>query len=90
MLKKVVRTLGYHPIAQIKFPDAMRMRKFTDMVNEREPLVDDIIGFMDGVSFPSECTDKRVKQNAYYNNHNCARKIPNPITTSIIVFVSIG
>jgi hypothetical protein len=31
------------------------MREFPDMVQEREPLVSDIIGFMDGVSFPAEC-----------------------------------
>ncbi len=66
MLKKVVQKLGYHPIAQVKFPDAVKMRKCLDMVQKRELLVDDIIGFMDSVSFLAECTDKLVKQNAYY------------------------
>jgi hypothetical protein len=32
------------------------MREYAAMVQLREPLVDDIIGFMDGVSFPAECT----------------------------------
>ncbi len=54
--------LRYHPIAQVKFLDAVTMKKFADMVLEREPLVSNIIGFMDGVSFPTECTDERVKQ----------------------------
>ena len=77
MLKKVVRKLRYHPILQIKFPDAVKMRKFADMVQEREPLVDDIIRFMDGVSFPSRCTDKCVKQNAYYCGYDCDTIVNN-------------
>ena len=32
MLKKVVRRLWSHPIAQVKFPDAAKMREFADMV----------------------------------------------------------
>jgi hypothetical protein len=56
MLNKVVRRLRSHPIAQVKYPDATtKMREFPDMVQEIEPLVSDIIGFMDGVSFPAEC-----------------------------------
>jgi hypothetical protein len=66
MLRKVVRRLRSHPITQVKFPDAAKMREFADMVQEREPLVGDIIGFMEGVSFSAECTDKRVEQNSYY------------------------
>jgi hypothetical protein len=53
MLKKVVRRLWSHPFAQVKFPDAAKMREFADMVQEQEPLVSDIIGFMDGISFPA-------------------------------------
>ncbi len=36
--------------AEVKFPSDAKMREFADMVQAREPLVDDIIGFMDGVS----------------------------------------
>jgi hypothetical protein len=32
MLRKVVRRLRSHPIAQVKFPNAPKMREFTDMV----------------------------------------------------------
>jgi hypothetical protein len=77
MLKKVVRKLRYHPIAQLKFPDATRMRKFADMVQEREPLVDDIIGFMDGVSFLFECTVECIEQNAYYCGYDCNMMVNN-------------
>jgi hypothetical protein len=62
ILKKVVWRLQSHPFAQVvKFPDAAKMREFADMVQEQEPLVSDIIGFMDGISFPAECTDEHVK-----------------------------
>jgi hypothetical protein len=47
------------------------MREFADMVQAREPLVDDIIGFMDSVSFPMECTSERVQQNAFYCGYDC-------------------
>ena len=77
MLKRVLWRLRYRPIAKIKFPDPAMMRKFADMVQEREPLVDNIIGFMDGVSFPSECTDERVEQNGYYSGYDCDMMVNN-------------
>lgn len=66
MLRKVVMALRDHPIARVRFPDEAKMRLFADMVQLREPSVNDIIGFMDGVSFPAECTDDKIEQNAYY------------------------
>jgi hypothetical protein len=51
MLKKVVRSLRGHPYARVKFPNGEKMREYANMVRMREPMVDDIIGFMDGVSF---------------------------------------
>ena len=77
MLKKVVRRLRSHPIAQVKLPDAAKMREFADMVQEREPQVSNIIGFMDGVSFPAECTDERVEQNSYYCGYDCDTMVNN-------------
>ncbi len=47
------------------------------MVQEREFRVDDIIGFMDGVSFPSKCTGERVDQNAYYCGYDCDTMVNN-------------
>ena len=49
MLKRVVRDLRSHPMARVQFPDEGKMRAFADQVQLREPSVDDIIGFMDGV-----------------------------------------
>jgi hypothetical protein len=64
MLKNVVRLLRGHPFARVKFPNGEKMREYTNIVRMREPMVDDIIGFMDGVSFSAECTENCVEQNA--------------------------
>jgi hypothetical protein len=58
LLCKVVRKLRNHPFAQVRFPHKHKMREYADMVQLREPEVDDINGFMDGVSFSYECTDE--------------------------------
>jgi hypothetical protein len=39
--------------------------------------VDNIIGFMDGVSFPAKCTDNRIAQNAMYCGYNCDTIVDN-------------
>jgi hypothetical protein len=66
MLKRMVQLLRDHPFARVRFPDDAKMRDFANMVQRREPMVDDIIGFLDGVLFPVQCTDKRIRQNAMY------------------------
>ncbi len=53
------------------------MREFADMVQAREPLVNDIIGFMDGVTFTMECTSERVQQNAFYCGYDCDTMVNN-------------
>jgi hypothetical protein len=40
-------------------------------------MVDDIIGFIDGVSFSAECTDDRVEQNAMYCGYHCDTMVNN-------------
>jgi hypothetical protein len=51
MLSKVVRKLWNHPFAQVWFPGNHKMREYADMVQQQEPEVDNVNGFMDGVSF---------------------------------------
>jgi hypothetical protein len=77
MLEKVVRLFWDHPFARVKFPNEEKMRQFADMVQLQEPAIGDIIGFMDGVSFHVECTDKCIKQNAFYCGYNCDTTINN-------------
>jgi hypothetical protein len=53
------------------------MRQFVNMVQLQEPTVSVIIGFMNGVLFPVECTDKRIKQNAFYCGYDCDVTVNN-------------
>ncbi len=39
--------------------------------------MDDIIGFMDGVSFPAECTDYCFIQSAMYCGYDCDMMVNN-------------
>ena len=77
MLRRTVRLLKGNPFAKVKFPSDAKMREFADMVQAREPLVDDIIGFMDGVSMPTQCTSERVEQNAFYCGYDCDTMVNN-------------
>jgi hypothetical protein len=77
MLKKTVWALRAHPFARVQFPNIEKMREYAAMVQVREPLVDDIIGFMDGVSFPTKCTDDRIEQNAMYCGYDCDTTVNN-------------
>ena len=53
------------------------MREFADMVKMRQSMVDNIIGFMDGVSFPVQCTEERLAQNAIYCGYDCNTMVNN-------------
>ncbi len=75
--EKVLRLLRGHPFARVRIPNRKKMREFADMVTMREPMVDGIIGFMDGVSFPAKCTNEHVKQNAMYCSYECNTMVNN-------------
>ena len=77
MVKKAVKLLRSHPMARVEFPNKATMRRFANMVQQRKPSVNKIIGFMDGVSFPVECTDKRITQNAFYCGYDCDTMVNN-------------
>ena len=77
MLRLAVRRLADNPIAEVRFPSAEKMRRFAGMVQSREPLIDDVIGFMDGVSIPAECTDEHFEQNAFYCSYDCDTMVNN-------------
>jgi hypothetical protein len=77
MLRLAVRRLADNPIAEVRFPSAEKMGQFAGMVQSRDPLVDDVIGFMDGVSIPAECTDERFVQHAFCCGYDCDTMVNN-------------
>ncbi len=42
-----------------------------------EPLIDDVIGFMDGVSLSTKCTSEENEQNAMYDGYTCDMTVNN-------------
>jgi hypothetical protein len=77
MLKRMVQLLWGNSIARVQFPDEAKMMLFANMIQQREPMVDNIICFMDGVSFPVQCTDKWANQNAMYCGYYCNTMVNN-------------
>ncbi len=67
MLWLVVKKLKNHPLAKVRFLDADKMASFAQLIQAREPSVDDVISFLDGLSLASECSSEVIKQNAMYN-----------------------
>jgi hypothetical protein len=53
------------------------MERFAAMVHRREPLVDDVIGFMDGLSIPCACSSEQKKQSSYYNGYYSDTTVAN-------------
>lgn len=50
MLQLVVVKLMRHPLDTVFFPNEEKMAYFASIIQEREPVVDDVIGFMDGLA----------------------------------------
>ena len=53
------------------------MQMFASIINNREHSIDDVIGFMDGVSLATECTSEATMQNAFYSGYECDTVINN-------------
>jgi hypothetical protein len=69
MLLLVVGKLKGHPIAEVKFPDAEKMERFARQINQCEPIVDDVICYMDGLTLQSKCISKPIMQNSMYSGY---------------------
>ena len=77
ILRMTVKRLRYHPLARISFPDEHKMRVYADMIKIREPTIDNVIGFMDGLGLATEMTSERIEQNAYYCGYDCDTMVNN-------------
>ena len=77
MLKLLVRKLRNNPNTAVRFPSPDKMQFFASLVCSREPTINDVIGFMDGVSFSTECSSESTTQNAYYCGYDCDTMVNN-------------
>ena len=94
MLTLVNRRLRRHPAARICFPsqDAM-MVQYAEITSSPEPLVNNIIDFVDGVSILVQCPEDEDIQNAYYNGYYHDTMINNVFAfapTGKIIYASIN
>ena len=47
------------------------------MIQQCEPIADDVIGFMDGLSLHSECSSDNLEQNAMYTGYHSDTMVNN-------------
>jgi hypothetical protein len=85
MRSLVVRGLKNHRSSKIQFPDQDTMRRFAALVQAREPLVDNIIGFVDGFSAEIQCSSNHLDQNAYYDGY-----LHDTFVNNVLVFSPEG
>jgi hypothetical protein len=77
MLKPVVKKLRRHPLARVQFPDAEQMEYYVHLIHEQELAVDDVVGFMDGVTLTSESISEPVVQNSMYCGYQSDTMVNN-------------
>jgi hypothetical protein len=53
------------------------MEYYAQLIHQQEPAVDDVIGFMDGVSLTSKCTSEPVVQNSMYSGYHSDTMVNN-------------
>ena len=70
VMRRICRILKTHPASRVIFPDDNQMRVFADIIQIREPMVNNVIGFVDGLSLAVQCSDDIVQQNAAYNGYS--------------------
>ena len=69
MARQIVRALRDHPAAKIQFPGLEEIQQMCELVRHREPTVDDVFAFLDGLALPIQCSSDEDIQNAYYNGY---------------------
>ena len=67
MLKPIPSALRRHP----------KMTEWAKLVEKREPMATDVIGFMDGLSLHFKCSIDTYEQNAMYNGYHSDTMVNN-------------
>ena len=70
MMRLICKLLKRHPASKIEFPNNEKMLYLANMVKAREPLITNVIGFVDGLTLPCQCSDDELRQNAAYNGYS--------------------
>jgi hypothetical protein len=69
MLELICQRLKDHKDAKISFPGSEKKAQYAAMVEAREPSVTNCIGFIDGCSISTQCSDEPDAQSSHYNGY---------------------
>lgn len=81
----IVKGLRTEAAAAIRFPDQPTMVRLAAMVQVREPLVDNVIGFADGFSIAIQCSRETFDQNAFYDGY-----LHDTMVNNVLIFSPEG
>lgn len=70
MLPLIIKKLRHIEASRMKFPTPDQMPALAALVQNCEPLVDNVIGFVNGLSVPVECSADATEQDKYYNGYH--------------------
>lgn len=77
MMKLVSCKLSVHPRAAVIFPSQEEMLTLSNMVRNRESMAGNVIGFLDGLALPVQCSSAPTQQATYYNGYHHDTTINN-------------
>lgn len=69
IIKKIIFYLKDNVKSAIKFPTAAKMEYYASLVARREPTITNVIGFVDGLSLPVQCSEDPETQSLMYNGY---------------------
>lgn len=69
MMERVITGLQNHRFAKVKFPKVAQMAHWAEMISIREPDVNNVIGFVDGVALAVQCSEDEEEQSKDYNGY---------------------
>ena len=81
----VISRLKRHESAKIKWPSEEEKVKWAQLVNNREPSVNLVIGFVDGLAIHVQCSANENDQSEAYNGHS-----KDTMTNNVLAFSPEG
>lgn len=70
VMRIAISKLESNHFSAIRFPDQQEMAEFAALVKSREPEVSNVIGFVDGLACPVQCSDDLEEQAKNYNGYH--------------------
>ena len=82
MRSLVIERLMKRKESRVRWPTREDMEVWAAMVQLREPSVETVIGFVDGLFLPCQCSDRAEEQFAFYSGKECTTGVNNVLAFS--------